>query len=92
MVQRVTRLPAISTKGPPATEDPFAKLLLGLPFGHETGAIDPMVNHALAGWLLQPSDQSACQPLASPLPSAKVRYHVQKSVTRCLSPLPCAAA
>lgn len=70
MVQGVAWLPAISTKGSPAAEDPLSKLFLGLPLGHETGAIDPMVNHALAGWLLQASDPSAGQPLASPLPNA----------------------
>jgi len=36
VIQRVPRLPAISTKGSPTTEDPFAELLFGLPFGQET--------------------------------------------------------
>ena len=36
MIQRVPWLPAICTEGPSAVEDPFAELLLGLPFGQET--------------------------------------------------------
>lgn len=36
MIQCVSQAPAISTKGPPAAEDPFAKLQFGLPLGQET--------------------------------------------------------
>jgi len=83
VIQRVPRLPAVRTKGSPATENPLSKLLLGLTLGEETGPINLMVDHALRGGFLSLSGTPKHE-------GAQVRYHPQDSVTSCTNALPAA--